>query len=519
MVGLGVACSGTPRSGRPAADQPTVVGISNWTLALRRIRANEDPTPALEAAMSAGELDASRLAGVAEWMAHRTDAVRSLRWMEAAIDHGYGNGRALAENPVFAIWSPAQREGLAARMRTSCDRRFAAQRRNSLPLITADAAGLDPSLVEVLVLEARRTGSTTTAIATPGHLLAEWQFDGWDRPVELMSATKTFGALAIGLLIKDGRIRSLDTPIASFFPERAEWLTGERSRITIRHVLTHTTGLRAARDSSDVEAAEDTVATALAAESVDPPGGTYFYNNLAVSLIAGIVERVAGAGLDDFIKRRLFEPLGIRDTQWARDPSGHAYVHYGLQIRAGDLARLGLLMLDDGRWNGAQLLPHGWSTEMATPRMPSGTYGLLTWVDYGRTERQIPAGTLATIRLRADFPDALSQQISPLEGTYFATEHLREELLTRVGAAGKAAFYAALGRSRIELAERGVGPAIGYSAKGSWGNYLVVCPETHVVVVRLVERSYVRDQNELGFWAFAERACSLGPRSRAPAAR
>jgi CubicO group peptidase (beta-lactamase class C family) len=144
-------------------------------------------------------------------------------------------------------------------------------------------------------------------------------------------------SLAVGLLLDEGRIKSLDQPVSDFYPE---WRQGAKRRITIRHLLTHTSGLQNAQHTSEeIYPSGDFVQLALAAELTSEPGTAGAYNNKAVNLLAGVVEQASGQKLDAYLRERLFTPLGIVAFEWSRDDAGNPHAMSGLQIRPRDFAR------------------------------------------------------------------------------------------------------------------------------------------------------------------------------------
>ena len=115
-------------------------------------------------------------------------------------------------------------------------------------------------------------------------------------------------------------------------------------------------GLAAQPTPEEVYASPNLVRQALAADLAYPPGSHFFYDNKAVNLLAGIVEKASGRKLDEYVRDELFAPLGIARFAWMRDPSGNPHVLAGLQLDARDLARVGQLMLDQGLYDGKRLL-------------------------------------------------------------------------------------------------------------------------------------------------------------------
>lgn len=194
-----------------------------------------------------------------------------------------------------------------------------------------------------------------------GRVVLSQYYSGAPAPIPAMSVTKSIANLAIGRMLTTGRLRSLDTPMAAFFPE---WQGGPKAGITLRHVMEHTSGLRA---NDEWERSPNRLRLALDAQLDDIPGTRYSYNNTAVELVSGVVERVTGRHLDDFVATELFEPLGIRSYRWGRDSVGLAGAYAGLDIIPADLATIGQLVLQRGNWQGVQLIRDDWFNYPAAP--------------------------------------------------------------------------------------------------------------------------------------------------------
>ena len=126
----------------------------------------------------------------------------------------------------------------------------------------------------------------------------------------IYSITKIFSGIAIGILIDKKLIENPEVPVATFFEE---WKNDTlKNKITIRHILQHTSGLSSSSGSRDIYPEPDFVKFALNSTIITEPGYTFFYNNKAINLISGIVKKVTGQSLELFIKENVFIPLDIR---------------------------------------------------------------------------------------------------------------------------------------------------------------------------------------------------------------
>jgi len=162
--------------------------------------------------------------------------------------------------------------------------------------------------------------------------------------------------------------------VYEFYPE---WKQGRKQLITIRHLLDHTSGLQNVPNAGvEIYPARDFIRLALAAELKTDPGKVFFYNNKAVNLLAGIIERASGKRMDIYFRDEIFKPMGIVDFNWATDSAGNPQVMAGLELTAEDFAKFGELVLNKGRWGSTQIVSEHWIEESMTPQA-FPRYGLL----------------------------------------------------------------------------------------------------------------------------------------------
>ncbi len=197
----------------------------------------------------------------------------------------------------------------------------------------AGLSPIDPKALKALRDKAEQTHSDALLVIRDGKVVIEEYFGKPKGPIYLASAGKSLTALAIGKLIDQGKIRSLDQPICELFPE---WKQGRKRLITVRHLLNHTSGLQNEPNASlELEPppfgrVPSLVKLGLAAELTTAPGETFAYNNKGYALLAGVIEQASGKRMDVFFGEEFFEPMGIKDFGWIRDgkstPSGHGAV-------------------------------------------------------------------------------------------------------------------------------------------------------------------------------------------------
>jgi CubicO group peptidase (beta-lactamase class C family) len=236
--------------------------------------------------------------------------------------------------------------------------------------------------------ELRNTDSLV--VTQGGEVVFERYYRGRspDDLADTHSVTKSFTSAVIGMLVSDGAL-DLDASVASLLSV-ADLSDPAKQAITVRHLLTMTSGLCADGRWELCEVAlhgGSWVETMLGAPLRSVPGADYTYNNGAVHLLSAVVREVAGASLGSVAAQRLLSPLGIDRYEWPTDPEGNEIPSGHLLVTPRDLAKLGLLFLRQGMWQGAQLVDAAY-VDAATARQAPGRpppegvgYGYLWWVD------------------------------------------------------------------------------------------------------------------------------------------
>jgi CubicO group peptidase (beta-lactamase class C family) len=364
---------------------------------------------------------------------------------------------------------------------------------------TPAAEGVDDARLKQLVDSAKATRSDAFVVLKNGRIIAEWYSDS-GTPIQTMSATKSIVGLAIARLLHQKQLDSLDQPVWTLYPE---WRQGRKRQITVRHLLNHTSGLQdVPSDAPEIEPAPDAIQLALAAELMADPGSNWFYSNKATNLLAGIVQRASGKPLDAYISESLLRPLCINDAPWQfRDRSGNPYGMAGLALRARDLARIGQLMLDDGKWNGQVVLPPALIRESVSASQPfEPRYGLLWWI-----APEWSATTVDTSLVRTWTNAGVERDVvAPMEslvGRRFVGAEWRTALDSVFGAPrgsgrGMERLAQATRQRGVPMRRVIVGPSRGYYANGSLGQWLLVLPEERLVIVRQIRRRIDHTQRD-----------------------
>src|SRR5262249_28962820 len=260
-------------------------------------------------------------------------------------------------------------------------------------------------------------------IARRGRIVAELYRKGQDRsPRDFFSHEVSFGpgdrhdmrsisksvvGLLFGIVHEDGRLPDLSTPVVDLYPGYPA-LTSEPARrsITIEHLLTMSNGLEwhetaatygsFSNDETRLFWDWSPVKFVLSRPVVAPSGQKFDYNGGNTAIIADLLERATGSSPVLLAASRLFEPLGITDCEWIGNLWGRPMAYAGLRLKPRDLLKIGQMMLDQGRWQGRQIVPAEWVAESIRPHIATGTgagtgYGYFWWTgDIGWQGKKLP---------------------------------------------------------------------------------------------------------------------------------
>ncbi len=240
------------------------------------------------------------------------------------------------------------------------------------PRSAPEAQGIQSGAVLAFVEAANRQIDSlhSLMLVRHGHVVAE----GWWRPYnpnsphELYSLSKSFTSTAVGLAIGEGKL-SLDDGVLKFFPDEAPATVDNNLKaMRVRDLLCMSTGQQ--KEARAFPGDQLTVKRFLAEPVTFKPGTHFLYNTPATYMLSAIVQKVTGQRVVDYLRPRLFEPLGIDNPLWPASNEGITLGGYGLSIRTEDIARFGQLYLRRGTWEGRQLVPAAW-IDQATARQTS----------------------------------------------------------------------------------------------------------------------------------------------------
>lgn len=219
-----------------------------------------------------------------------------------------------------------------------------------------------------------------------GYVIAECGFAPYPRGMWHIthSLCKSVIGMAIGLMMGEGKL-GLDDKVVEIFKSRTGLFGSLRLKdITVRHLLTMTSGINF--NECGAVAGNDWVKGFLDSSTHDTPGTVFDYNSMNSYLLSAIVKEITGEPLMDYLRPRLWEPLGIRQVFWESCPQGNSKGGWGLFLRPEDAAKLGQLYLQKGMWKGQQVIPQEWVEESVKPQvdtpddLESDGYGFQLWI-------------------------------------------------------------------------------------------------------------------------------------------
>jgi len=246
----------------------------------------------------------------------------------------------------------------------------------SLPRSTPEEQGISSETIINLINEIEKSEIQfhSLMIVRNGYVVAEgwWYPYSADLKHQLYSLSKSFTSTAVGLAVQEGKL-NVDDTVISFFPEELpEEQSDYLKSMKVKHLLTMSVGhsedtTGQLRDDPDGNWVKKFLSLPIANE----PGSVFLYNTGASFMLSAIVQKVSGEKLIDYLKPRLFDPLKIEGMDWLENTQGINTGGYGLRVKTEDIAKLGQLYLQKGKWNDEQILTEEWVNEATTKRIDS----------------------------------------------------------------------------------------------------------------------------------------------------
>jgi len=210
---------------------------------------------------------------------------------------------------------------------------------------------------------------------------------------EMASCSKSVTGALVGVLLQEGLLPSLDTPILDLFPDKTiQNLDAKKQAVTVRDLLTMSSGIECddlsvgpeeIYTSGLMETADDWLQFALDLPIEGEPGAQWYYCSAPVHILSGMITELTGMPAADYATEKLFAPLGITDYTWTSSPTGVTLGYSDLKLTARDMAKFGYLLLNGGQWGGQQIIPADYAqaslgSQIVTQWGAIG-YGYLWW--------------------------------------------------------------------------------------------------------------------------------------------
>jgi CubicO group peptidase (beta-lactamase class C family) len=255
---------------------------------------------------------------------------------------------------------------------------------DGLPRATPESQGISSASIVGFLDDIEQSGFEVQSFMLwrRGQVVAEgwWSPYRADRIHMIHSLTKSVTACAVGLAIADGRFH-LQDKVVSFFPEHLPAdISDNLAAMTVQDLLTMRTG-HAAMVSGSVWRPIKTswIAEFYKIPVTTKPGTNFVYTSAATYMLSAIVTKTTGQSVADYLKPRLFDPLGIRGYQWPAGPEGISPGANGLSWKTADSLKLGILHAQNGLWQGKQILPAEWTAAVQYPHVKD-VYGYQWWL-------------------------------------------------------------------------------------------------------------------------------------------
>jgi len=247
-------------------------------------------------------------------------------------------------------------------------------------------------------------GALSLIVCRNGVIVAEeytnYQSYGADSIKNIMSVTKTFTGVLVGLAIEKGFIESVNDPISKYLTGVVTFPDDVKPAITIDQLLKMTFGHAWNGTSSSSKfgecffESEDNLQFIIDLPLVTTPGTVFNYSDGASHLLSAIITEATGTNTLEFAIENLFEPLGITEYEWDTDDRGYPLGAAYLRIKPRDMVKFGNFILNNGKYNEAQIVPEAWINEMTTTKISTNNdvlygpeYGYQIWLGNAKLHR------------------------------------------------------------------------------------------------------------------------------------
>ena len=242
-----------------------------------------------------------------------------------------------------------------------------------LPRSVPEAEGVSSAAINRFLDSAAISGNEfhSIMILRHGKVIAE----GWWNPYgsslrhTLYSTSKSFTSTAVGFAVSEGKLNVNDKIISFFKKDLPDSISARLASLTVKDVLSMSDGMDPDRTPTLSTQNTNWIRAFLATPILYQPGSKFLYNSMGTFMLSAIVQQVTGQKEVDYLRPRLFDPLGIHGMDWEENLQGINTGGWGLRITTEDMAKLGQLYLRKGLWNGKQVLPAAWVQEATTTKI------------------------------------------------------------------------------------------------------------------------------------------------------
>ncbi|TYP94752.1 Beta-lactamase [Fodinibius salinus] len=247
-------------------------------------------------------------------------------------------------------------------------------------IVYAQTNSIDHHQLQKLIHTTDTTKASKALVIHNSEVIGSFNSNNCDKTyMGTASMVKSWTGLAVGILVKKGFIKSENEQICNYVPE---WKSGCENNITIKQLLTMSSGLQRIRPASEsILAQDDMDSFALNQDVTKEPGKDFSYSNEGVQLLGILIENASGLSASDFFQDYLFKPLEMDSTSLMVDESGNDIVYGGAQTTIQDASKIALLMLNEGSYKGKQIVPPQWVGKSTTPSQTHESYGYLWWIN------------------------------------------------------------------------------------------------------------------------------------------
>lgn len=256
-------------------------------------------------------------------------------------------------------------------------------------------AGFDPAALEEIAAAAEADGSFCFLVARHGRLVGEWYW-GEETPTsphEVFSATKSYASTLVGIAQGDGLL-DVEDKASEYIPE---WVGTPAEDVRIRNLVSNDSGRHwdFQTDYQGLIGAPDRTAFGVGLTQDAEPGTVWAYNNSAIQTLDAVLDAVLDQEPSEYAAERIFEPIGMTDSEMTHDGAGNTNMFFGMQSTCRDMARFGHLFLNEGQWDGEEVVPADWvEAAVGAPSQDiNAAYGYLWWLNRNGPQPNTVAAT------------------------------------------------------------------------------------------------------------------------------